>query len=574
MLPSVVGLSPEGDLLVGHPARNQYVLYPERTIKSVKRVMGQDISLPLGDKRYTPPQISAFILERLRAIAASALGQDVRRAVITVPAYFTDGQRQATREAGELAGLEVVRIINEPTAAALAYGLERGGSQRVLVYDLGGGTFDVSVVEVSEGVVEVVATAGNNHLGGDDFDARLVDFLCRRFADRHGVDLRQDRRALARVTRAAEEAKIRLSTRPFTRVSEPFIAERNGQPLNLDEEISRAEFEKMIADLLEETVALVKRALQDAQLKPVDLDMVLLVGGSTRIPAVVELVRTHLGQLPHGEINPDECVALGAAIQAGIIAGEPLDMVFVDVAAHSLGIKVLGTQFGIIHPDVMSVIIPRNTAIPCSRAEVFTTVEDNQKAVTIKVYQGESMIASKNTLLGEFTLDGIPPMPAGKPEIVVQFDYDIDGIIHVSATERSTGKAKEITIVRGEGRAREQTAAAVDTGVPGSGRVVAGTEPGREPGWEAGGAAGEEPDGESGTSDRPPEGDRPAGPRVRKRRAVLRRARRLARELDPEQAAALLGLITAIERAEKRGDEEEAARLTGDLTDLLYEKMG
>ncbi|CEP68870.1 Heat shock protein 70 family [Moorella glycerini] len=531
LLPSVVGLSPADELLVGDAAKNQYLLYPERTIKSVKRMMGQDVALPLGEKTFSPPQISAFILERLRETAAATLGEEVRQAVITVPAYFTDAQRQATRQAGELAGLEVVRIINEPTAAALAYGLESRDSRRALVYDLGGGTFDVSVVEINEGVVEVIATAGNNHLGGDDFDARLVDFLIRHLQEESGVDLSDNRRAMARLTRAAEEAKIKLSTQPFVQINEPFIAERGGQAINLEVELSRNQFEAMIADLLQETVSLIQRVLQDAQLKPADLDIVLLVGGSTRIPAVFELVKNHLGQVPRGEINPDECVALGAAVQAGIIAGEPLDMVFVDVAPYSLGIQILGEQFGIVHPDVMRVLIPRNTAIPTSRAEVFSTVHDNQSAVKISVYQGESLMASKNTLLGEFTLSGIPPMPAGQPQIVVQFDYDVDGIVHVSATERSTGKNEHITITR----ASEEMAAATET---------AGAQP-------------EAPDRRA----------------ARRRRAVLRQAKKLAQELEGEDKAALLGLVTAIERAEKQGDTAQAAALVEDLWDLLYEKM-
>lgn len=530
LLPSVVGLSPAEELLVGAAAKNQYLLYPERTVKSVKRMMGQEVALPLGEKTFSPPQVSAFILERLREIAAAALGEEVHQAVITVPAYFTDAQRQATRQAGELAGLEVVRIINEPTAAALAYGLERRGSQRALVYDLGGGTFDVSIVEINEGVVEVIATAGNNHLGGDDFDARLVDFLVQHFQERSGIDLRDNPQAMARLTRAAEEAKIKLSTQPFVQINEPFIVAQGGRPLNLEVELSRGQFEEMIADLLQETVDLMQRALRDARLKSVDLDLVLLVGGSTRIPAVVELVKNYVGQVPHGEINPDECVALGAAVQAGIIAGEPLDMVFVDVAPYSLGIQILGEQFGIMHPDVMSVLIPRNTAIPTSRAEVFSTAIDNQATVKIPVYQGESLIASKNTLLGEFTLSGIPPMPAGQPQIVVQFDYDVDGIVHVSATERSTGKNKEITITR----AREEVA-----------------------------AAGEQATAQAGSPDRS---------EASKRRAVLRRAKKLAQELDGEDKAALLGLVTAIERAEKQGDTTQAAALIEDLWNLLYEK--
>lgn len=470
-----------------------------------------------------------MILRKAKEVAEKDVGAPINRAVITVPAYFSDAQRQATKDAGEIAGLEVIRIINEPTAASLTYGLGRSGSEKVLVYDLGGGTFDVSIVEVNEGVIEVIATAGNNHLGGDDFDARIVDFVAKKFQQENGVDLREDRRALARLTRAAEEAKIALSDRPFARISEPFIMEKNGRTYNLEEELSRHEFEDLIEDLLKSTIDLVDRALSDANLKAADIDRVLLVGGSTRIPAVVELLRSHLGQVPHGEVNPDECVALGAAIEAGLVAGEDVDMVLVDVAPYSLGVRVFGEQFGLVHPDVMSVVIPRNTAIPTSKSEVYSTIVDNQDTVRIQVYQGESSIASKNLLLGEFTLSGIPPMPAGKPQIVVNFDYDINGIVKVSATERSTGKERMITITNPKERMTDFE-----------------KERAREALEKLGDKA------------------------AHKRRAVLRKARKLAKRLDREDAEPILGLIAAIERAEKEGSEVGVATLTDELVELLY----
>lgn len=471
-----------------------------------------------------------MILRRVKEVAEGYFKEPVQKAVITVPAYFSDAQRQATKDAGEIAGLEVVRIINEPTAAALAYGLDRSESEKVLVYDLGGGTFDVSIVEVNEGVIEVIATAGNNRLGGDDFDERIVDFVAQEFKRKHDVDLREDRRALARLTRAAEAAKITLSDRPFARIQEPFIIEKDGKPLNLDIELSRDRFESLIDDLLESTLDLVDRALNDAHLRKEDLSRVLLVGGSTRIPAVVRLIESHLGQVPRGEINPDECVALGAAIQAGLIAGEDVEMVLVDVAPYSLGIKVLGQQFGIMHPDVFSVLIPRNTPIPTSKAEVYTTVHDNQNTVKIEVYQGENPIASKNVLLGEFTLEGIPPMPQGKPEIVVQFDYDINGIVHISATERSTGKEEHLTITNARERMTEAQKEEAKRSLETLGK-----------------------------------GSR------RERDAAIRRARKLAQSLKPEIAKTLVELADQIEKAEREGQEERAAALTEELMDELYE---
>ena len=448
IMPSVVGLTPDGALLVGTPARNQYVVYPEQTVRSIKRSMGQDVRVRLGDRDYSPEEISAIILRELKRSAEAQLGQSVERAVITVPAYFSDAARQATRVAGEIAGFTVERIINEPTAAALAYGLDRAGERQVVaVYDLGGGTFDVSIVELDAGVVEVRASHGNTHLGGDDFDARLVDLLAERFQQAHDVDPRTDRRALARLTRAAEAAKISLSSQPFVRVREEYLMTEGGRPLHLDEELARVEFEGLIDDLVAGTLQSLDQALSDAGLEADDLDRVLFVGGSTRIPLVWNMVRDHTGLEPEIAINPDEAVALGAAVQAAIIAGEPLEAILVDVTAHSLGIAVAEFAFGQIIPDRYSVLIPRNTTIPTSRSEVYSALYPDQTAIEIKIYQGEQSVASRNTLLGEFLFDQLrPEAPGQPPRVTVQFDFDNNGIVQVSAVDRGSGKQANTTV--------------------------------------------------------------------------------------------------------------------------------
>ncbi|MEI7769869.1 MAG: Hsp70 family protein [Chloroflexales bacterium] len=442
IIPSVVGLAPDGGLLVGTPARNQYTLYPERTIRSIKRQMGRGTEVQLGARSYTPQQISALILRELRQVAEARLGQPVERAVITVPAYFSDAARQATREAGEIAGLTVERIINEPTAAALAYGLDRSGErQLVAVYDLGGGTFDVSIIELDSGVIEVRSSHGNTQLGGDDFDERLCDLLIERFVAAHGVSPREDQRAMARLLRAAESAKITLSARPTTRVQEEYLLTAEGRALHLDVEVQREEFEAAIVDLLDGTIQSFDAALRDAGITAADLDKVLFVGGSTRIPLVWDLVRAHTGIEPAVAVNPDEAVALGAAVQAAIIAGEPLDAILVDVTSHSLGIEIAELEMGRVVPDHYSVIIPRNTTIPTSRAEVYSALHPGQTAINLKIYQGEHPVASQNTLLGEFLFEQLRPESSGMPpRITVQFDFDLNGIVHVSATDRGSGK--------------------------------------------------------------------------------------------------------------------------------------
>ncbi|NTU85860.1 MAG: Hsp70 family protein [Chloroflexales bacterium] len=449
IIPSVVGLSQQGAMLIGTPARNQYILYPERTVRSIKRSMGQDVQVTLGERQYTPQEISALILRELKRGAEAQLGQPVERAVITVPAYFSDAARQATREAGEIAGFTVERIINEPTAAALAYGLGREDGERklVAVYDLGGGTFDVSIIELEGGVVEVRASHGNTQLGGDDFDARLADFLAEGFLQQHSVDPRADPVALARLLRAAEEAKIALSDQPTVRVREEYLLSASGRPLHLDVEVSRPEFEALIADLLDGTIESFDAALRDAGLTADELDQVLFVGGSTRIPLVWELVRDHTGIEPGVAVNPDEVVALGAAVQAAIIAGEPLDAILVDVTPHSLGIEVAEIVYDQVIPDRYNVIIHRNTTIPTTRAEMYYALHPAQTVIEIKIYQGERPVASQNTLLGEFRFEQLrPEAPGQPPRITVKFDLDIDGILHVTAVDRGSGKQAQTSV--------------------------------------------------------------------------------------------------------------------------------
>jgi molecular chaperone DnaK len=448
IMPSVVGLTPQDTLLVGTPARNQYVLYPARTIRSIKRQMGQDVRVSLGDREYSPQEISALILRELKLSAEQQLGQSVERAVITVPAYFSDAARQATREAGELAGFTVERIINEPTAAALAYGLDRSEEQHlVAVYDLGGGTFDVSVVELDSGVVEVRASHGNTQLGGDDFDERLVEQLAQRFVAEHGVDPRDDQRALARLTRAAEQAKIVLSSQPVAQVREEYLITSGSRPLHLDIEITREEFEGLIEELIEGTLQSFDDALSDAGITADQLDNILLVGGSTRIPLVQRMLYEHTGIEPVMAINPDEAVALGAAVQAAIIAGEPLEAILVDVTPHSLGIAVAELGLGQIIPDRYSVIISRNTTIPTTRSEIYSAISPEQTAIEIKIYQGEQPIASRNTALGEFLFTDLrPELPGQPPRVAVQFDFDVDGILHVSAVDRGSGKQARTSV--------------------------------------------------------------------------------------------------------------------------------
>jgi molecular chaperone DnaK len=441
IIPSVVGFSAPSKWLVGTPARNQYVFAPENTVRSIKRKMGSTELVTLGGHRFMPQQISAFILRELKRVAEENLGQEVKKAVITVPAYFSDVQRQATKDAGTIAGLEVVRIINEPTAAALAYGLNQGDDQMVLVYDLGGGTFDVSLVELTAGVVEVRASHGNTHLGGDDFDERLAQHVNEVFSKQQEVDLSGNRQALARLNRAAEQAKIYLSDHPFAWMREEYLAEKSGKPLHLEYEVARTRFEEMIEDLLRQTTDSIDRVLKDAGLSASDLDRVLLVGGSTRIPAVWELVAEHTGIEPEMAINPDEAVALGAGVQAAIIAGQPIDSILVDVTPFSLGIEVATFMGNRVIPDQYRVLIRRNTTIPTTKEEVFYTLYPEQDTVHVKVYQGEHPVASQNRLLGDFLIQELEPETPGElAKVTVSFDIDVNGMLRVQAADRKSGK--------------------------------------------------------------------------------------------------------------------------------------
>ncbi len=540
LLPSVVGIAPEGELLVGDPARNQWVVAPERTVRSIKRQMGNSTSVLLAGQGYRPQEISAYILRALKAAAEAELGQPVERAVITVPAYFTEVQRQATIEAGEIAGLAVERIINEPTAAALAYGLGTADEARALVYDLGGGTFDVSIIDLGQGVIDVRATAGDNQLGGDDFDELLADWLADDFEAEHGIDLREDSQAWARLLQASEEAKIALSEEPYTELRLEYLAEsEQGEPLHLRREIYRDEFEALIDESLERTIALIDRALADAGLEAEAIDLVLLVGGSTRIPLVSDLVTARLGQAPQGVIDPELAVALGAAVQAGIIAGAPIDAILVDVTPFTLGIETaeLGIT-GRLHTDKYAPLIRRNTAVPTGHSKEFSTMFPGQEAIHIKVYQGEDPTASNNVPLGDFHVENLRPnLPDGTTVVTVNFRLDINGILDVTVVDRNTNRR-----VSHQLKASRQRLSAEDIARSRSklaAPALALVEPGLDPGTAA---------------------------LVARAEAMLDRP-----DLPADLAAALSGALTDIQRAADNEDEAALAEASDALIDLLLE---
>lgn len=451
--PSVVAFSKTGERMVGQVAKRQAITNPDRTISSIKRQMGSDYHVKIDDKQYTPQEISAMILQKLKTDAEAYLGDKVTEAVITVPAYFTDSQRQATKDAGRIAGLEVKRIINEPTAAALAYGIDKETDQKVMVYDLGGGTFDVSIIEMGDGVQEVLATAGNNHLGGDDFDQRVIDWLADNFKKEQGVDLRGDKMAMQRLKEAAEKAKIELSGVTTSNISLPFITADATGPKHLEATLTRAKFNELTADLVENTMGPVRQAMSDSGLKTSEIDKVLMVGGSSRIPAVQEAIQKFMGKEPFKGINPDECVAIGAALQAGVLGGEVKGLLLLDVTPLSLGIETMG--------GVNTKIIERNSTIPIKKSQIFSTAADNQPSVEVHVLQGEREMAKDNKTLGVFHLDGILPARRGVPQIEVTFDIDANGIVHVSAKDLGTGKEQSISITSSTNMSKDDIEKAV-----------------------------------------------------------------------------------------------------------------
>jgi molecular chaperone DnaK len=567
ILPSFVGLSEDGRLLVGKAARNQWVLAPERTIKSIKRKMGQDIKVKLGDQEYTPQEISAMILRALRDRAAAQVGSDVRKAVITVPAYFNDAQRQATREAGELAGLEVVRILNEPTAASLTYDPQHHELRRILVYDLGGGTFDVSVVQAQESVMEVLSSHGDTQLGGDDFDELLFKHLVAKFKEQHNIDLSENVFARARLLRAAEAAKRHLSYHPFARIEEEFIAEKDGQALHLNLEIGRGDYEDMIRPLLQRTMDSVRRALEDAKLQPGEIDKVVLVGGSTRTPLVTQLLEERLGQPAHQEINPDLCVAMGAGIQAAMIGGASVGPVLVDITPHSLGIRCIDFVHGYEFPFRFAAILRRNTPLPASRSEVFATVHDGQRTVEVEVFQGENEDVRFNHRIGNFRIDGLADVPAGN-QLVVQLDLNLDGMLKVSAREKATGLQKQVTIENALARFEREE------GTQARERL--------ERLWATPGLD----DGENGEEDEddfmpPPLSTAPEvpelvpGPREGQRetvqaRALLEKAERLLEKISPEDKAELERLTAKLRNALTDRQWGQVTELSNELSDVLF----
>jgi molecular chaperone DnaK (HSP70) len=556
ILPSVVGLTEAGELLVGEEARNQFLLYPERTVRSIKRRMGSDARVRLGARDYTPQEISAIILARLKTIAEARLGRTLRRAVITVPAYFSDTQRQATREAGEIAGLDVVRIINEPTAAALVYEAAQQQGKRILVYDLGGGTFDVSVVRIEDGVVEVISSHGNNQLGGDDFDHKIVEHVLEHLKLKHGVDASAQPRAMARILRAAETAKKQLSDHPFARIAEEYLTEQAGRPVNLDLELSRDAYEEMIAPFIEETLGAIHIALDSAGLASSQVDEILLVGGATRTPLVRRRLLEAFGKPPRGEVDADLCVAMGAAIQGAAMTGAQVSAVLVDVTPYTFGTSALGEIDGELTPYQYVPIIPKNTPVPVRRSEVFYTVTDSQTDVDVRIYQGEHADALENIQIGEFRVSGLSRAPAGNP-VILDLALDRDGILQVSAREKKTGLERRITIDKATSRydraqldeARLRIGALLDAA--GDADALAAGEAG------AGEAAAGETAAGAGTADAA-------------LAALLAKAGGKLDTAGAEDRGELIDLIEAIRDAGAAGDAAALDAARRALTDLLF----
>jgi molecular chaperone DnaK len=578
IVPSFVGLSEDGRLLVGRAARNQWATAPERTIKSIKRKMGEDVKVRLGDQEYRPQEISAMILRKLRDRASAELGVPVKKAVITVPAYFKDHQRQATREAGELAGLEVVRILNEPTAASLTYDPNHRELKRMLVYDLGGGTFDVSIVKAEEGVVEVLASNGDTQLGGDDFDDLLMKLIADRFLQEHGVDLRATLVSKSRVLRAAEDAKKALSSHPYARLQEEFIAEKDGNALHLDMEISREEFENLIRPLVMKTLDCVQAALNEAKVTAQMIDQIVLVGGSTRTPMIRDLLEERLRQPAHQEVNPDLCVAMGAAVEGAILNHENVGAVLVDITPHSLGIKCIGmNQMGMEFVHQFAPIIHRSSPLPASQSDVFYTASNNQKNVEIDVYQGEEEDVRRNHRVGRFKIEGLSPVPAGNP-LVVQLDLTLDGVLKVAARERATGLSKQVTIENALAKFQREEKGIAQERLD---RMWADQEDGSGGDFEEmmgnlESALGGAPDDDDDDGDEAaPELPLAAGPRDGHRetvqaRALLEKAERLIGKASAEDQGEVKRLMEKVQTAMTEHRWEGVTAATNELADTLF----
>ena len=540
LLPSYVGLDDQGELLVGATARNQYAVYPERTVKSIKRKMGSDEQVTMGDKQYHPQEISAIILRRLKKIAEDNLGEEITKAIITVPAYFSDGQRQATREAGQIAGLEVLKIINEPTAAALVYESGQTGEKQVLVYDLGGGTFDVSVVRMEDTIVEVISSHGNNHLGGDDFDAAILDLLLDHLREEHGVE-DPDQRVVSRLRHAAEKAKIELSSQPFSTIEEEYLLKKDETPVHLRMELSRDQYEKLITPFIDETIEAVHTALRDGGMAASAIDEILLVGGSTRTPLVRNRLEQDLQKLPRGEVDPDLCVAGGAAIQGAILAGDTVNAVLVDITPYTFGTDTLGRIDGIPSEYEFVPIIRKNSPIPVKCSELFYTVYPDQEQVKVTVFQGEDPDARKNIELGEFTVSGLSEGPSGN-EIVIGFSLDVNGILQAEATEKKTGLSKSITIDNAISRFEDQE---LDTARE---RI------------------------EDLFGDKPDQDDDGAGSQetVQQDTAIVEKARTMLDTVEEDDREDMINLLEAINDADKAGDTERYREAVEELTELIF----